>query len=140
MLLVLFILIVICSIVGNLTTKAFERSAIDQFFIQLTLDIQRMQTLAIKEGVHTTIVFYDNNTYKGFVRNDTTNHIVEMNFPKGVRLNTFSNLKRVSFDNKGEVSNFGKIIFFTPEGYREVIVNIEKGRIKINECKRDFIC
>lgn len=133
MLLVLFILVIVCSIVSKLTMKTFEENAIDQFFVQITLDIQRMQTLAMKEGIHTTIVFYDNNTYKGFLRNDTSNQEFEVKFPKGVTLNTFSNLKRVSFDNKGEVSNFGKIIFFTPDGYREVIVNIEKGRVKINE-------
>ncbi len=92
-----------------------------------------MQTLAMKEGIHTTITFLSNNTYKGYFHNEFSNPKFERKFPNGITLNEGSNLKRISFNNLGDVSNFGKIIFFTPDGHREVIVNIEKGRLRINE-------
>ncbi len=132
-LLVLLVLVIVSLIISRISVKAFEKQAIEQFFKQVSLDIQQMQTLAMKEGVYTTIQFIDNNnTYKGFLHNEHNNPEFERTFPEGITLNYYSNLKSIKFNKFGDVHDFGKIIFFTPEGHREVIVNIEKGRLRIN--------
>lgn len=132
MLLVLLVLVIVSSIVSQLSVKAFDKQAVEQFFYQVSLDIQHMQTLAMKEGVYTTIQFFDNNTYKGYIQNEYNNPEFERILPEGITLNYYSNLKLIKFNNFGAVHDFGKIIFYTPDGYREVIVNIEKGRLRIN--------
>ncbi|MFY3793137.1 competence type IV pilus minor pilin ComGD [Ureibacillus sp. MALMAid1270] len=132
MLLVLTIFTLISTIVSQLTIKTFERQAIDQFLVQVSLDIQRMQTLSMREGTHTTITFLD-KWYKGHIHNDLTNYVFEKEYPSGITLESGSNLKKIKFYNNGEISDFGKVIFKTPFGKREVIVNIEKGRLRFVE-------
>jgi len=133
MLFVLLILVIVSSITSQISLKTFERSAIDQFIVQVSIDIQRMQTLAMQKGIHTTIVFNSDNTYKGYVQNDYYYPEIEKKFPEGIRLDILgSNLKRITFNNQGDIADFGRIKFFTPYGEREIIVNIEKGRLRIN--------
>lgn len=130
MLLVLTIFLLASSITIQMTFKTYERQAIDQFFVQVSLDIQRMQTLSMKVGSHTTIVFLDEGKYRGYIHNNFTDIEFEKDYPKGIALESGSKLKRIRFYNNGEISDFGKVIFITPYGKREVIVNIEKGRLR----------
>ncbi|WP_211254621.1 prepilin-type N-terminal cleavage/methylation domain-containing protein [Ureibacillus massiliensis] len=132
-LLVLSIVVLIGSIVSHVTFKLSEKSVVDQFIQQVTLDIQRMQTFAMEKEVYTTIVFLDNGTYKGYVQNEYNNPLLEKQFPSNIKLNTNSNLKRIRFNMNGDIVEFGSIVFFTYDGYRQLIVNIEKGRLKIVE-------
>lgn len=132
-LLVLFIVVLIGSIVSHVSYKLSEESVVDQFIHQVTLDIQRMQTLAMEKEVYTTIVFLDNGTYKGYIQNEYNNPLLEKQFPTNIKLNKNSNLKRIRFNINGDIIEFGSIVFFTYDGYRQLIVNIEKGRLKIVE-------
>lgn len=133
MLLVLFIVIVVSSIVYKVTYTISEKQAVEQFFNQVQLDIQRMQALAIEEKKTINVLFSDNNTYKAYYSLD--GKIFERSFPSIVQLNIYSNLKNIVIYPNGEVVNFGKIIFYTPFGERQLIVNIQKGRMRIVDAK-----
>ncbi|RNC99218.1 type II secretion system protein [Lysinibacillus halotolerans] len=134
MLLVLFIVIVVSSIVYKVTYTISEKQAVEQFFNQVQLDIQRMQALAIEEKKTINVLFSDNNTYKAYYSLDGKK-IFERSFPSIVQLNIYSNLKNIVIYPNGEVVNFGKIIFYTPFGERQLIVNIQKGRMRIVDAK-----
>lgn len=134
MLLVLFIVIVVSSFVYKISLTITEKQVINQFFNQVQLDIQSMQALAIEEKKTINVLFSDNNTYKAYYSLDGKK-IFERSFPSIVQLNIYSNLKNIVIYPNGEVVNFGKIIFYTPFGERQLIVNIQKGRMRIVDAK-----
>ncbi|MBD8026080.1 type II secretion system protein [Ureibacillus sp. Re31] len=134
MLLVLFIVIVVSSFVYKISLTITEKQVINQFFNQVQLDIQSMQALAIEEKKTINVLFSDNNTYKAYYSLDGKK-IFERSFPTNIQLNIYSNLKNIVIYPNGEVVNFGKIIFYTPFGERQLIVNIQKGRMRIVEAK-----
>lgn len=132
MLIVLFIIVTISSLVFQFTIKITEKRVVEQFFSQVMLDFQRVQALAIEEGRTITFVFIDNNTYKAYY-DLGGNSILEKSFPKGIELNIYSNLKKIEFHPSGEVGKFGTILFNTPFGEKRLIVNMQKGRLRLNE-------
>lgn len=134
MLLVLFIVIVVSSFVYKISLTITEKQVIDQFFNQVQLDIQSMQALAIEEKKTINVLFSDNNTYKAYYSLDGKK-IFDRSFPTNIQLNIYSNLKNIVIYPNGEVVNFGKIIFYTPFGERQLIINIQKGRMRIVEAK-----
>nr|WP_232337154.1 type II secretion system protein [Lysinibacillus timonensis] len=133
LLVVLCIVVIICSVVSQITIKFTNEIVVDQFFEQLVLDFQRMQTLAMEEEVYANIVLLDNNTYKGYLRNDYNNPVFERVFPKEIHLNTNSYLKKIRFDKFGDIIDFGSVVFYVPYGHKTLIVNIEKGRLRLIE-------
>ncbi len=133
MLIVLFILLIVCAIISQLTLRTFEKIAIDQFIAQVSLDIQQMQTLAMKEHIYTVIEFYDDNSYKGFLQNEYLNPTFEKWLPEGITFFENSTIRRISFNKYGDIAHFGKLVFFSPNGRHEIILNIEKGRLRIIE-------
>lgn len=132
MLLVLYIIIMISSIVYQMTIQITEKRVVDQFFEQLMLDIQSMQVLALKEEEAINIYFRDNNTYKASY-DLVGEKIFERTLPKGIEINIYSNLKKITFNPNGNLKNFGKIIFYTPFGETHLVVNIQEGRMRLVE-------
>ncbi|MFP3918760.1 type II secretion system protein [Lysinibacillus telephonicus] len=132
MLIVLFIVVTISSIVFQFTIKLTEKRVVEQFFNEVMLDIQRVQALAIEEGRTITFVFIDNNTYKAYYELGGKS-ILEKSFPKGIELNIYSNLKKIEFYPSGEIGKFGTVLFNTPFGEKRLIVNMQKGRLRLNE-------
>lgn len=131
MLLVLFIVMIVSSIVFQISFKLSEKQVINHFFKQIQFDLQRMQSLAIETGETTMVIFVDNNTYIGY--QDFGEVVFEKSFPPGVELNKYSNLKKIHYNSKGEVIKFGTVMFHTINGEKSLIINIEKGRVKLVE-------
>lgn len=132
MMLVLFIVVTISSVVLHFTIKITEKRVVDQFLNQVLFDLQRIQALAIEEETSITFVFNDNNTYKAYYDLGGVN-ILERSFPAGIELNIFSNLKKIDFYSTGEVGKFGSILFKTPFGEKRLIVNMQKGRLRLEK-------
>ena len=132
MLLVLTIVGMITTIVSHFALSISEKRNIDQFFTQVIYDIQRVQALAIEEEKSIQILFSDSNRYSAYYELGGEKIFVR-NFPEEVKLNIFSNLKKFYIQPNGDVSQFGTIIFHTPNGERKLIVNIQEGRLRLVE-------
>lgn len=132
MLLVLFIITTISSIVFQFSIKLTEKREVEEFFNQLLLDIQRVQALAIEEERTITFVFHDKNIYKAYYEFGGKS-ILEKSFPTGIELNIYSNLKEIVFYSSGEIGKFGTVLFNTPFGEKRLIVNMQKGRLRLAE-------
>ena len=132
MLLVLSIIGLVTVILSHITLSISEKRNIDQFFTQVMFDIQRVQALAIEEEKTISISFNNGNRYSAYYQLGGEN-ILTRNFPEGVKLNIYSNLKSFYFHPNGNVGQFGTIIFHTPIGNRNLIVNIQEGRLKLVE-------
>ncbi|MFJ8236982.1 competence type IV pilus minor pilin ComGD [Ureibacillus sp. NPDC094379] len=130
MLLVLFILGMISSVIFQLSFKYTEKQETELFFNQLLLDLQSIQSLAI-ETRKTTYVSFEENHYR--VYHQPTDPFIKRNFPDDITFNKYSNLKLITFTSVGEILRFGKLIFYTPFGTKELMIYIEKGRMKFVE-------
>lgn len=128
MLVVLCIVIVVSSMVYQFSYKLTQKQEIDLFFSQVQLDIQRAQAFAIESGKYTTVQF-SNNYYYAF-QGFNSDKIFEKQYPVGIGIKQDSTYRKVQFNPNGEVVDFGTISFITPIGLKQLIINIEKGRIK----------
>ena len=131
MLLVLSIVLLISSIVFQITLSLSERRVVDQFFEQVMLDIQEIQALAIAKNEPFNIQLY-NNHYKGYGI-FSGEIIFERDFPQNIKLDVTSNLKYFMVYPNGDVSNFGTIRFHTPFGDANLIIYIKEGRMRLVE-------
>ncbi|TSI08551.1 Tfp pilus assembly protein FimT/FimU [Lysinibacillus sp. BW-2-10] len=130
MLLVLSILIITSSIVYQFAMKISEKQSVNQFIQQVQLDIQRVQALSLSEPRLIYFSFSD-RSYQAYYEN-AREKIVEGSYPPEVQLIKFSTLRKITIFS-GEFWEFGTIRFHTPLGERQIIVNIQKGRMKIVE-------
>ncbi|MBM7607120.1 prepilin-type N-terminal cleavage/methylation domain-containing protein [Lysinibacillus composti] len=130
MLLVLFILGMISSVIFQLSFKYTEKQETDLFINQLLLDLQSIQSHAI-ETKKTTYVSFEENHYR--VYHQPTDPFIKRDFPDGITFNKYSNLKIITFTSVGDILRFGKLIFYTPHGTKELMIYIEKGRMKFVE-------
>ena len=132
MLLVLFIVLLTSSIVFKITLTMTEKRVVNQFFQQVMLDIQEIQSLAIAINEPFNVQFYTNNHYKGYSI-FSGEIIFERDFPKNITLEVTSNLKYFMVHPNGDVSNFGTIRFNTNFGQKNLIIYIKEGRMRIVE-------
>lgn len=133
MLLVLFIVGIFTSITGQMIIKINEEKEIKAFLNQLELDIFTVESLSLKDEKLYYINFSNyQNIYT--VRDSTGNPIFTRNVPASLKYDINSYLKRIEY-RSGSVNNFGKVIFEKVRGGGKIyiILNIEKGRVKIDE-------
>lgn len=132
MLLVLFIVLLISSIVFQITMKVTERHEVDQFFQQLLFDIQEMQALAI-EKEESIIIQFNTNQYKAYRYLVEGEIILQKDMPENIQFDISNNIKRIRISPNGEVAEFGSIIFKTPFGQTNLIIYIKEGRMRLVE-------
>ncbi|HWL13407.1 MAG TPA: competence type IV pilus minor pilin ComGD [Ureibacillus sp.] len=132
MLLVLFIVLLISSIVFKVSMGISEKRDVTQFFNQLVFDLQEMQALAIEKDQTIIFQLHTENKYKANV-SGTDQVIVEKVYPKNIKFEAMSNLKRIIINPNGDVSNFGTARFYTPYGETNLITYIKEGRMRLVE-------
>ena len=132
MLLVLFIVLLISSIVFKVSIGISEKRVVAQFFNQLVFDLQEMQALAIEKDQTIIFQFHTENKYKAYF-SSTDQVIVEKVYPKNIKFEALSNLKRIIINSNGDVSNFGTARFYTPCGETNLITYIKEGRMRLVE-------
>lgn len=128
MLSVLFIVMLFTGIALTFSFQYSEKKVIDQFMNQVQLDILTAQAKAIGEQQRIEIQFSEDHRYTMF--NSFMEPYNERLFPEGVTFNKYSNLKVIRFSPSGEVNAFGTLKFNTEYGDKELIININKGRIR----------
>lgn len=131
MLLVLMIVLLIGTICSSFSIKMTEKMIVDHFFRQLKLDIQMAQMWAMEHQRGCFVSFSSSNRYQIYHQLDEI--LVEREFPEMVTLNQGSQLKTIRFSATGHANNFGTIVFQTPFGQKNLIIYIDKGRIRYVE-------
>lgn len=134
MLLVLFIVLLTASIVFQIMMTVSEKRVADQFFQQVVFDIQEMQALAIEQEQTIVVQFNNYNQYKAYHLYSTeVDFIFQKDFPQIIKIDTMSNLKRITISPNGNVKDFGTIDFKTPFGETHLIIYIKEGRMRLVE-------
>lgn len=131
MLLVLSILMVMTSSVIFASTNRLAEIEGKRFFRQFHLDIQRLQTTAIVEEKYAYIRFSENGTK--YIASSANAQLFEYNLPSGISLSKESSLKGVTFHPNGSVQEFGKLLFETKKGIKQVTIYIGKGKLNYEE-------
>ena len=131
MLLVLMIVGILATGAMHFTVKKIEKNQLEQFFEQFQIDMHYLQSYAMANGVTVRIHFtQDGYGYFGIVGN--TQKILTRSMPKGLSGNK-DNTYHITYLPNGNVSEFGKVTFTTPNGWKKITVYIGKGRMVLNE-------
>ncbi|SOC27372.1 prepilin-type N-terminal cleavage/methylation domain-containing protein [Ureibacillus xyleni] len=127
-LLVLFVVTIISSIALQFTNKFSEKHLVDMFIQQVQLDIQTIQAHSIEHETVITLEFNSQNSYYAYY--DRGGRIFERTYPPGIEITPYSTVRKIRMF-KGVNYDFGKLRFKTPLGEKQIILNINKGRMKI---------
>lgn len=130
-LIVLFLVMSLTAIVSKFSFKIAEAKELEQFFTQMQLDIQYIQTYSMNERQYIAMkIISPSNRY--VIQKDFYTILYERPFPKGVEfLNAESSIHTLSYNTKGNVMSAGTIAFKTPQGKKKVVITLGRGRARV---------
>lgn len=131
MLFVLFIVICLSTIVVTYSLKAAEIRELEQFFTQIQLDIQYIQTYSMQQGEYISIKF-ESSSKRYIIKKDIFTELFERPFPKGVELiPTSSSIYTIIYNFNGNVMTPGTVYFKTPQGTKKIVITLGRGRSRV---------
>lgn len=131
LLLVLFITLLLGTLALSYGEKGVKIQEINHFFDQLVNDSLYMQKYALNNRLKTVIEFdFKQHKYTARVAL-TRKKLFSRNMPNIVSMNEESTINRIAFNEKGNASYVGKIIFEYIGGKREVYVYLGSGRVTV---------
>lgn len=111
--------------------KGIKHQDIDHFFNQLVSDSLVLQQLAIDESRKVDIIFYPNKHRYELRYRESQKVIYYRTMPNSMNIDVKSTIFKIGFNEKGNASFVGKIIFQYIEGKKEVYVYLGSGRVYI---------
>ncbi len=131
MLFVLFIVICLSTIVVKYSLKAAETRELEQFFTQIQLDIQYIQTYSMQQGEYISMKF-ESSSKRYIIKKDIFTELFERPFPKGVELiPTSSSIYTIIYNFNGNVMTPGTVYFKTPQGNKKIVITLGRGRSRV---------
>ncbi|MFJ7979145.1 competence type IV pilus minor pilin ComGD [Lysinibacillus xylanilyticus] len=131
MLFVLFIVICLSTIVVKYSLKAAETRELKQFFTQIQLDIQYIQTYSMQQGEYISMKF-ESSSKRYIIKKDIFTELFERPFPKGVELiPTSSSIYTIIYNFNGNVMTPGTVYFKTPQGTKKIVITLGRGRSRV---------
>ncbi|WP_328009335.1 competence type IV pilus minor pilin ComGD [Lysinibacillus xylanilyticus] len=131
MLFVLFIVICLSTIVVKYSLKAAETRELEQFFTQIQLDIQYIQTYSMQQGEYISMKF-ESSSKRYIIKKDIFTELFERPFPKGVEvIPSSSSIYTIIYNFNGNVITPGTVYFKTPQGTKKVVITLGRGRSRI---------
>ncbi|MGE7129371.1 competence type IV pilus minor pilin ComGD [Lysinibacillus xylanilyticus] len=131
MLFVLFIVICLSTIVVKYSLKAAETRELEQFFTQIQLDIQYIQTYSMQQGEYISMKF-ESSSKRYIIKKDIFTELFERPFPKGVELiPTSSSIYTIIYNFNGNVMTPGTVYFKTPQGTKKIVITLGRGRSRV---------
>jgi len=131
MLFVLFIAICLSTIVVKYSLKAAETRELEQFFTQIQLDIQYIQTYSMQQGEYISMKF-ESSSKRYIIKKDIFTELFERPFPKGVELiPTSSSIYTIIYNFNGNVMTPGTVYFKTPQGTKKIVITLGRGRSRV---------
>ncbi|MBQ0137706.1 MAG: hypothetical protein KBT36_00245 [Kurthia sp.] len=131
LLLVLVITILLGSLALSYGEKGMKNQEINHFFDQLVNDSLLIQKYALNNQTKTAIEFnFKLHTYTAkIVSSDKKLFVRDM--PKSMKLNKNSTVNRIAFNENGNASYVGKIIYDYIGGNRALYVYLGSGRVAV---------
>lgn len=131
MLFVLFIVICLSTIVVKYSLKAAETRELEQFFTQIQLDIQYIQTYSMQQGEYISMKF-ESSSKRYIIKKDIFTELFERPFPKGVEvIPSSSSIYTIIYNFNGNVITPGTVYFKTPQGTKKIVITLGRGRSRI---------
>lgn len=131
MLFVLFIVICLSTIVVKYSLKAAETRELEQFFTQIQLDIQYIQTYSMQQGEYISMKF-ESSSKRYIIKKDIFTELFERPFPKGVELiPSSSSIYTIIYNFNGNVMTPGTVYFKTPQGTKKIVITLGRGRSRV---------
>ena len=131
MLFVLFIVICLSTIVVKYSLKAAETRELEQFFTQIQLDIQYIQTYSMHQGEYISMKF-ENSSKRYIIKKDIFTELFERPFPKGVELiPSSSSIYTIIYNFNGNIMTPGTVYFKTPQGTKKIVITLGRGRSRV---------
>lgn len=130
-LIVLFIVMCLSAIVVRYSAKAAENRELEQFFTQIQLDIQYIQTYSMDQREYISIKF-ESSSNRYIIKKDIFTELFERPFPKGVEfLPSSSSINTIIYNFNGNVITPGTLSFKTPQGIKKVVITLGRGRSRV---------
>jgi len=131
MLFVLFIVICLSTIVVKYSLKAAETRELEQFFTQIQLDIQYIQTYSMHKGEYISMKF-ESSSKRYIIKKDIFTELFERPFPKGVEvIPSSSSIFTIIYNFNGNVMTPGTVYFKTPQGTKKIVITLGRGRSRV---------
>ncbi|WP_427108169.1 competence type IV pilus minor pilin ComGD [Lysinibacillus xylanilyticus] len=131
MLFVLFIVICLSTIVVKYSLKAAETRELEQFFTQIQLDIQYIQTYSMQQREYISMKF-ESSSKRYIIKKDIFTELFERPFPKGVEvIPSSSSIYTIIYNFNGNVITPGTVYFKTPQGTKKIVITLGRGRSRI---------
>ncbi|MFJ7185370.1 competence type IV pilus minor pilin ComGD [Lysinibacillus xylanilyticus] len=131
MLFVLFIVICLSTIVVKYSLKAAETRELEQFFTQIQLDIQYIQTYSMHKGEYISMKF-ESSSKRYIIKKDIFTELFERPFPKGVEvIPSSSSIYTIIYNFNGNVMTPGTVYFKTPQGTKKIVITLGRGRSRV---------
>ncbi len=131
MLIVLFIVMCLSAIVVKYSLKAAETRELEQFFTQIQLDIQYIQTYSMHQMEYISIKF-EGSSKRYIIKKDIFTELFERPFPKGVEfIPSSSSIYTIIYNGNGNVMTPGTVYFKTPQGIKKVVITLGRGRSRV---------
>lgn len=131
LLLVLLITLLLSTLAVSYGNKGIKEQEITHFFDQLVSDSLVLQQLAEKEKRKMDIIFYQKEHRYELKYRENNKIIYNRIMPNSLTIDGQSTLLKIGFNEKGNASFVGKIIFLYTGGKKEVYVYLGSGRIYI---------
>jgi len=131
MLFVLFIVICLSTIVVKYSLKAAETRELEQFFTQIQLDIQYIQTYSMHKGEYISMKF-ESSSKRYIIKKDIFTELFERPFPKGVEvIPSSSSIYTIIYNFNGNIMTPGTVYFKTPQGTKKIVITLGRGRSRV---------
>ncbi|MGE7692794.1 competence type IV pilus minor pilin ComGD [Lysinibacillus sp. NPDC094177] len=131
MLIVLFIVMCLSAIVVKYSLKAEEARELEQFFTQIQLDIQYIQTYSMHHREYISMKF-ESSSKRYIIKKDFFTEVYERPFPKGVEfMPSSSSIYTIIYNYNGNVMTPGTVSFKTPQGIKKVVITLGRGRSRV---------
>ncbi|MGE7687719.1 competence type IV pilus minor pilin ComGD [Lysinibacillus sp. NPDC097214] len=131
MLIVLFIVMCLSAIVVKYSLKAAETRELEQFFTQIQLDIQYIQTYSMHQREYISMKF-ENSSKRYIIKKNIFTELYERPFPEGVEfMPASSSIYTIIYNYNGNVMTPGTVYFKTPQGNKKVVITLGRGRSRV---------
>jgi len=131
MLMVLFVVMCLSAIVVKYSFKAVETRELEQFFTQIQLDIQYIQTYSMHQREYISMKF-ESSSKRYIIKKNIFTELYERPFPKGVEfMPASSSIYTIIYNYNGNVITPGTVYFKTPQGIKKVVITLGRGRSRV---------
>lgn len=133
MLLVLTIITVVSLTIFTQGSKGFEARENNHFYDLLVRDILYIQSMSLKNRDKTVLEFNEKKRYYQAKYRDSNKLIFQRDLPQKLKILNTSTINKVGFNERGNASYVGKIVFEIEGDVKELFVYLGAGRVYLNE-------